>query len=238
MGHLFDSSSVFMGAAKLQYQYFRNLELKKGLVAYLKKNDEEGNSKILLDQGDERGGRTRHEGDKEEPPQQNYEEISDQLATQTSNAPAPHERIVMFMVFLWVGVISLISFSEFADSTNEWVVGIVVNLNVVFFYGAPLSTILHVLKTKNSASIHIWTMITNTANATFWGAYGLAILDPFVYVPNGLGTALGVIQIFLVMTFPRKEEEISLDGSSKKNGGLSATEELSGAELVKSLDEP
>ena len=82
-------------------------------------------------------------------------------------------------------------------------IGILVNLNLVFFYGAPLSTISTVIKTRSSASIHIWTMITNTANGLFWGAYGLAVLDPFIFVPNGVGAGLGVIQIFLCVTFPR-----------------------------------
>jgi uncharacterized protein with PQ loop repeat len=83
------------------------------------------------------------------------------------------------------------------------VVGIVVNLNLVFFYGAPLSTIWTVLAQKNTDSIHIPTMVTNTMNGTFWLAYGLAVKDYFIFVPNGLGTILGGIQILLLILFPR-----------------------------------
>ena len=89
--------------------------------------------------------------------------------------------------------------------TRQWIVGILVNLNLVFFYGAPLSTIATVLQTKNSASIHLWTMMTNTGNGAFWTAYGLAVDDSFVSVPNGLGTLLGVIQMIFCMTFPRTQ---------------------------------
>jgi len=123
---------------------------------------------------------------------------------ENNESEAPHERAVMIISIIWVFCIALISFgSGFSQSTKEWIVGILVNLNLVFFYGAPLSTIWKVLRTRNSASIHTLTMITNTANGTFWGLYGLAILDFFMAVPNLLGTALGVIQLFLVMTFPR-----------------------------------
>jgi hypothetical protein len=60
-----------------------------------------------------------------------------------------------------------------------------------------------VLKTKNSSTIHIPTIFTNTANGVFWAAYGVAILDPFIAVPNALGAGLGVIQHLLCMMFPR-----------------------------------
>ena len=62
-------------------------------------------------------------------------------------------------------------------------------------------------------------MATNTANGAFWTAYGLAVLDPFIYVPNGLGAALGVVQIFLVLTFPRipLEEVDNLAAGSTEN---------------------
>ena len=39
------------------------------------------------------------------------------------------------------------------------------------------------------------------------GIYGLAILDPFVYAPNLLGTFLGIIQVCLVLTMPRKLDD-------------------------------
>ena len=120
-----------------------------------------------------------------------------------------YERMIMIMVIIWVACISVVAFGDeaFTAKTREYIIGIVVNLNLVFFYGAPLSTIFTVLKTKNSVSIHIWTMTTNTFNGTFWFAYGLAVLDPFIYVPNGLGSLLGVIQIILCMIFPRRNQE-------------------------------
>ena len=141
---------------------------------------------------------------------ENGETTTMPTGTTTTTNPSwqQHERYFMMIVIVWVSCISLVSFGngeKFTSNpqTKEYIVGILVNMNLVFFYGAPLSTILQVLKTRNSASIHIRTMITNTANGSFWMAYGFAILDPFIYVPNGLGALLGVIQIFLCMTFPR-----------------------------------
>jgi solute carrier family 50 protein (sugar transporter) len=38
----------------------------------------------------------------------------------------------------------------------------------------------------------------------FWCAYGIAVFDMFIAVPNGLGALLGVIQMFLCLVFPRR----------------------------------
>ena len=117
----------------------------------------------------------------------------------------PHEVLVLLIVTGWIGVASFLVFAEHVPSTTkELIVGIVVNMNLVVFYGAPLSTIWKVLSTQSSASIHIPTMLTNTANGTFWFAYGAAITDYFIMVPNGLGALLGVVQIVLCVVFPRK----------------------------------
>ena len=125
-------------------------------------------------------------------------------------APAPHERLVLGNVVFWLALASILSFAKPSSAlggggdsttTREWVVGIAVNLNLLVFYAAPLSTIWTVLQTQSAATIHVPTMLTNTFNGCFWGAYGVAILDWFIAVPNILGAALGAVQIALFVLF-------------------------------------
>eukprot|EP00977_Amphora_coffeiformis_P020379 scaffold8195_cov156-Amphora_coffeaeformis.AAC.3 len=196
-----------MGATKLQYQAFRMTEIRKSLKSHFEKLRTE-----------EVAENTKHDStyssDSAQSQDKNGSHVSaidpaDKIihsltSFESSEIVAPHESVVMIISMIWVACIALVAFgSGFSQTTKEWIVGIFVNLNLVFFYGAPLSTIWTVLRTRNSASIHILTMIGNTLNGTFWGLYGLAILDPFMATPNLLGTALGVIQIFLVVTFSR-----------------------------------
>jgi Sugar efflux transporter for intercellular exchange len=123
--------------------------------------------------------------------------------------PPVHDYRVMAMSLLWITVFTVLGFGDAIDGeTKELIVGIVTNLCLVFFYGAPLSCIAIVLKTHNTATLHVPTMFTNTASSVFWGIYGLAVLDFFVAVPNLLGALLGFIQIFLYMTYPRLETNI------------------------------
>ncbi len=138
------------------------------------------------------------------------------VTSQTTPAKTPHENLVVGMIVVWTIVLSGIGFyfhydsdAERSENVSRWVVGYVVNANLIFFYGAPLSKIHTVLKTKTSNSLHIPTMIMNTSNAVFWTAYALSpqINDAFIYAPNGLGVVLGTIQFLLWTVFPRKEEE-------------------------------
>lgn len=133
-----------------------------------------------------------------------YAKIVWDVTAQNTSAPIAHERIVLAMVVFWLAIISILAFGHALDpSTRQLLVGIAANLNLVFFYGAPLSTIFTVLRSQSSSTIHIPTMLTNTLNGTFWCAYGIAIADWFIAVPNGLGAALGGVQMALCLLFPR-----------------------------------
>ncbi|CAB9515828.1 Bidirectional sugar transporter SWEET2a [Seminavis robusta] len=133
----------------------------------------------------------------------NKRQTSQQQPQQTHAAPS-YDYCVMAVVLIWASIIALVGFGlALSLETKQWIVGGASNLNLLFFYGAPLSTIATVLRTRNTASIHFLTMVTNTANGCFWAAYGFAIMDFLIFVPNGLGALLGFVQLALYVTFPR-----------------------------------
>lgn len=113
-----------------------------------------------------------------------------------------HESKVLQILILWIGILSTTTFMKLDHDEMKFVIGVAVNINLIFFYAAPLSSIVTILRTKNSASIHFWTMFMMTANAFFWCVYGLAIQDYYILLPNGLGLFFGIIQIVLYMCFP------------------------------------
>eukprot|EP00985_Skeletonema_marinoi_P023331 scaffold15487_cov112-Skeletonema_marinoi.AAC.5 len=100
----------------------------------------------------------------------------------------------------------------------KFIVGVAVNINLIFFYAAPLSTIATVIRTKNSASIHFWTMAMNTSNAFFWCVYSLAIQDYYILIPNGLGFVFGLLQVALYQCFPRSEVIEATDSVTELSG--------------------
>ncbi|KAL3929403.1 MAG: hypothetical protein SGBAC_012226 [Bacillariaceae sp.] len=134
--------------------------------------------------------------------------------------------LVWSSILLWVGWISpllatdkssILATRLSSTTTAAEIVGVCSNLNLMFFYGAPLTSIFEVLQTRRSTSIHRPTMYMSLLNATFWTGYGFAQMDPFIIVPNGVGMILGTIQFLLCRIFPRggeKDDRIPLPGES------------------------
>lgn len=118
---------------------------------------------------------------------------------------ANQETVLMVVSGIWILIILFLAFIPgLSLETQQLIVGLAVNLNLVIFYGAPLSTIHGVITSKLSASIHIPTMMLNTTNGALWGIYGIFVRDPFVAIPNCLGVMLGVIQVILCVVYPRE----------------------------------
>ena len=130
-----------------------------------------------------------------------------------------HEKVLAGLVLSWSILTSIILFIPISKSERELAVAITVNLNVVFFYGAPLSVIRTVIETRNTGSIHVPTVVLNTANGAFWAAYGLGVEKPLITAPNAIGAILGFATLFLFVVFPKKnqnktkERDISLEES-------------------------
>mmetsp|Transcript_1516 Transcript_1516/g.2180 ORF Transcript_1516/g.2180 Transcript_1516/m.2180 type:complete len:194 (+) Transcript_1516:292-873(+) len=69
-----------------------------------------------------------------------------------------HEMRLFAILLTWSIILSCTNFGRLTKDQNEKLIGIIVNINLVAFYGAPLTTILHVLRTKFSTSIHRQTL--------------------------------------------------------------------------------
>lgn len=113
-----------------------------------------------------------------------------------------HEWKLLQIIVIWVVILSTTSLLPVKQDGAKFVIGVAVNLNLIFFYAAPLSTIVVVLRTKNSSSIHLCTMIMNTINSLFWCIYSLAIQDHYILIPNGMGFLFGLVQMMLYKCYP------------------------------------
>jgi len=173
------------GAAKLQYQELCQISCRQVDCS----NKKEENSDDSVDK-----------------PLRNGDDFSatDQLDERTLNTPSltSHEYWVLGIVFIWTVILSVIIFIPTTAEVKQGVVGLCVNINLIVFYGAPLSTIAIVLRTKHSSSIHRRTLAMTTLNTIFWGSYGVGVMDMWIIVPNGLGIVLALIQLTLCCVFP------------------------------------
>jgi hypothetical protein len=109
------------------------------------------------------------------------------VTAQQEPAKAPHEKLVMSLIILWFLTFTVLGFycyhakSEDARKTALLVIDYVVLIVQGFFYGAPLSRISTVIRTRKCDSIHFQSIIANTLNSSLWAAYGIGITDPICY---------------------------------------------------------
>lgn len=66
------------------------------------------------------------------------------------NWQTPHDNLIMFFCVFWATLITIVYFAPLSALQQQLIVGIIVNINLIFFYGAPLTTIITVCKTRNS----------------------------------------------------------------------------------------
>lgn len=111
--------------------------------------------------------------------------------------------MLLATLFVWLVVLSVLALGAFTINEKLDVVGVLVNVNLVIFFAAPLSTIRQVVETKDSSSIHRPLMIAMIAMSVFWVIYGFAKSDAFIIFPNACGFFLGLIQVLLCFTYPK-----------------------------------
>ena len=129
----------------------------------------------------------------------------------------PQERNLLVCMILWSIVLVYVGWlgpNLLFGIAPSLLVGVVVNINLVFFYAAPLESIQRVLSTRTSDSIHLPTQIMTCTNTTFWSLYALAIQDPIILIPNVMGLVLGILQGILRWIYPQSTTTPDNDNSS------------------------
>ncbi|XP_028768824.1 bidirectional sugar transporter SWEET1a-like [Neltuma alba] len=111
-------------------------------------------------------------------------------------------------VFSAVVVVSLLTFH---GKSRMLFCGLAAAIFSIFMYGPPLSIIRIVLKTKSVEYMPFLVSLFVFLCGTSWFIFGLLGRDPFVAVPNGVGAALGAIQILLYFMYRDHENPTTQD---------------------------
>lgn len=84
--------------------------------------------------------------------------------------------------------------------------GFTSNAILLIYYAAPLSVLLSVINTRNAATLSWPLSIMQIINGSMWLGYGLAVQDPFIWVPNGIGACTGGLTTFLLIIFRKSSK--------------------------------
>ncbi|TPX39259.1 hypothetical protein SeMB42_g03559 [Synchytrium endobioticum] len=123
-------------------------------------------------------------------------------------------------LLLLSGLVAFITLGGSSDGsgTAKTLMGCVTTVILVLFYLAPLSTLMHIIQTKDSSSVSIPLAVTSLVNGLLWGLYGLALADYFVACPNLFGFLTGCLQAVLKIVMPHDGHRASV--SLHDNGRL------------------
>ena len=129
------------------------------------------------------------------------------------------EVILLFTITFWI-VISFIVALPLRDekyfSFNIAFVGSFAVVSSLVFYASPLMHIIEVMKSKDSSSLYYPAIFVNMLSCLLWFFYGLeGVHAPVVWIPNGLGALLCVIELFTCWYYPQLERN-SFDGCGGK----------------------
>ncbi|KAK1422342.1 hypothetical protein QVD17_25389 [Tagetes erecta] len=110
--------------------------------------------------------------------------------------------IVLFIEAIIVAavvVITLMCFHTYHD--RSMIVGLVCIVFNIIMYASPLTVMRMVIKTRSVKYMPFSLSLATFINSVVWCGYALMPLDPYILVPNALGTVSAIVQLVLYATY-------------------------------------
>ncbi|CAK9310875.1 unnamed protein product [Citrullus colocynthis] len=149
--------------------------------------------------------------------------------------------LVMLVEVIFVALLALLVLTlAHTFRRRSAIVGTVCILFNIMMYASPLTVMKLVIKTKSVEYMPFFLSFASLANGVVWTAYACIRFDPFITVPNGLGTLSALVQLILYATFYKSTQrqiaerkaqirlsEVVVNGGSlpdkSANGGAATT---------------
>ncbi|XWS27405.1 hypothetical protein CRYUN_Cryun26dG0112200 [Craigia yunnanensis] len=99
---------------------------------------------------------------------------------------------------------------QIVDKGARWIfVGLLSCASLISMFASPLFIINLVIRTESVEFMPFYLSLSTFLMSTSFFLYGIFNFDAFIYVPNGIGTILGIVQLALYFYFKRKSVEDS-----------------------------
>ncbi|KAI3726957.1 hypothetical protein L1987_66764 [Smallanthus sonchifolius] len=114
------------------------------------------------------------------------------------------KKIVMVLIFevvftAAIVAVTLTCFHTYAS--RSMVVGLICIVINILMYASPLTVMKMVIKTKSVKYMPLSLSVATFANSIVWCGYALLQFDPYILVPNALGTLSAIVQLVLYATY-------------------------------------
>lgn len=138
-------------------------------------------------------------------------------------APKMERTKIFGLVALAVAIFStvaLVSFFVLDGKTRKLFTGVFVDIFAIAMFASPLSIMRLVIKTKSVEFMPFFLSLFGLLCAVSWTVFGLINSDPFVIVPNALGSGLGIAQMILYAIYherSRQHDNVVKDGALERD---------------------
>lgn len=108
------------------------------------------------------------------------------------------------LLLLVVGIvtaIALVTYEFMEQPLRKLFVGSLSVFSLISMFASPLSIIKLVIETRSVEFMPFYLSLSTLLMSVSFFAYGFLGQDPFVYVPNGIGSVLGMIQLVLYFSY-------------------------------------
>ncbi|CAM8950542.1 unnamed protein product [Rhodiola kirilowii] len=123
---------------------------------------------------------------------------------------------LIFIAALAVLVLTL----SLTHKLRTLVVGLVCIVFNVGMYASPLSVMRMVITTKSVEYMPFALSLFSFANGACWVGYSLFKFDPFITVPNGLGTLFSLAQLILYAAYYNSTQKIIAERKTQEQRGF------------------
>ncbi|XP_031119231.1 bidirectional sugar transporter SWEET1-like [Ipomoea triloba] len=129
---------------------------------------------------------------------------------------------LVLSIFSAVALVSLLALHAHA---RKIFCGFAAAIFSIIMYGSPLSIMMMVIRTKSVEFMPFFLSLFVFLCGTSWFVYGLLGKDPFIAVPNGVGSMLGMVQLMLYAIYRGNKGEgkkannsVEMGNGNKVNG--------------------
>ncbi|PIN19816.1 Multitransmembrane protein [Handroanthus impetiginosus] len=110
---------------------------------------------------------------------------------------------LLFSVFVLFAFISLGSLLIVDFEVRHLTIGFISCASLISMFASPLFIINLVIRMRSVEFMPFHLSLSMFLMSTSFLLYGIFNFDPFIYVPNGIGTVLGVLQLLLFLYYKK-----------------------------------
>ncbi|KAG8662006.1 bidirectional sugar transporter SWEET4 [Manihot esculenta] len=129
--------------------------------------------------------------------------------------------IVLIEIIFIAAVAVLVLTLAHTTKKRSMIVGLVCICFNIMMYASPLSVMKLVITTKSVEYMPFFLSLASLGNGLAWTTYALIHFDPFIVIPNGLGSLFAVGQLVLYAVFYKSTKRQIAEREGKAEVGLS-----------------